>query len=527
MIGNGRNVRSRSAYSSTPASSDAARKKRIAQAISARLRARFPYKDYGAAYYQRGSPASLATFGPSGRGANAAQKANRRNSGFVGRGAYWGKEVGQYLGGMAGASLAGMVGQPELAAPAGMIGSSLGGQAGDYMSDKIMNHLSGRGAYSTNSLVNPKITGARNTSSRSDETGDVVITHSEYLKDIVPTSSDFETQYFQAINPGVSDFLPWLSQMAAFYEEYEIIQLVYTFKSMVHEGNNSAAGTVMMATQYNPTSAPFILKQNMENYDYASSCKVSDNLIHGVECDPSKKAGNATEYIRVQAVPSGQDPKTYDLGVVQLATTGVPGGLNIGELWVHYKIRLSKAKIALPGSFAPSVMLSSTLNLQWTTGTIGTGANIGALFGSALTTDAKFSEIANVFQPLGHQVEYHDRANFKFNGSNNTIFFPPWVNGGQFIVRFTFQTTAATFGAPVWTTVAGGIASGATIVPAPSTTANGYTVTTIFNPRSPTGTSSTIRLGFASGSTVTLSNGSTVTVSIIQVENDFEDVSGF
>lgn len=511
-VGYPRNVRART--TPTRSAPDAARRKKIAQAISARLRAKFPYKDYGAAHYLRGSPASLATFGQSGRLASEAQKMNRRNSGFTGRGAYWGRNVGQYLGGMGGAALAGMVGQPELAGAAGAIGSSLGGQAGDYMSDKIMQHLSGRGAYSTNALVNPSSAGRRNTSSSRDETGDVTISHSEYLQDIVPTSASFETQYFQAINPGLNSFLPWLSQMAAFYEEYEIIQLVYTFKSMVTDGNSTAGGTVIMATQYNPTSPAFILKQNMENYDYASSCKVTDNLIHGVECDPSKKAGSATEYIRVGPVPIGQDPKTYDLGVVQLATTGMTPHLNIGELWVHYKIRLSKAKIALPGSFAPTVMLTSGFQATFNVA-IPTGATTKKLLGTTVTKPTLFSALGAA---LGGQVassSFNDRANFLFDPTSNTIIFPPWINSTTFVIRFTFATTAASFGAITWSAT-GGTVNDTQSTPIDSTVANGYTLQAHFTCNSLSGTSSTVSMTTNSGIALYTQTG--VYIQVIQVE---------
>ena len=203
----------------------------------------------------------------------------------------------------------------------------------------------GSGAYhSVNQLVNPS--GPSSSLSGSfDETNDVIIRHREYIQDIIPTSSGFQTQYTAYQNPGLSASFPWLSQLAQYFEEYQFIQLLYTVESMVTEGNTNAQGTVMLCTQYNPTNAPFTSKQVMENYEHSQSFKTTQHAVHGVECDQNKKAGSVAEYIRTGPVPTGQDPKTFDLGLFQVATQGAYPNLNIGELWVTYTVRLSKAKI--------------------------------------------------------------------------------------------------------------------------------------------------------------------------------------
>ncbi len=54
-----------------------------------------------------------------------------------------------------------------------------------------------------------------------------------------------------------------------------------------------------------------------------------------------------------------KDPLFTDLGIFQIASDGVPadsGPQKLGELWVTYKIKLSRAKIfksALPGPVPP------------------------------------------------------------------------------------------------------------------------------------------------------------------------------
>lgn len=368
-----------------------------------------------------------------------------------GRGAYWGQQAGSRIGAGIGGMADAYWGTGDAFSG---LGSKIGGMAGDFSSDVFDKYISGRGAYNTNNLINPS--GAlRPMSSVGDETGDVVISHSEYVTDIVPSSSGFQTQFFQVINPGLPGFAPWLSQLAAFFEEYEMIQCVYSFKSMVTEGNNTAAGSVIMATQYNPTAGAFVVKQNMENYEHANSCKVTDNMLHGIECDPSKNSGSAKEYVRTGPVPLGQDPKTFDLAVVQLATNGATAGLNLGELWVHYTIRLSKAKVVLPGAIESTAMLSASVH--WTyPAVLNTGTTFNNPFGTiAGASDTKtFSEIPVFTGIFGG--DYYERVPDGFLITNNILSFPQWVNNGTYkITLFLNSSSATAVTAPTWNVVNG------------------------------------------------------------------------
>ena len=77
----------------------------------------------------------------------------------------------------------------------------------------------------------------------------------------------------------------------------------------------------------------------MENYDYASACKPSEHMVHGVETKNSQLITN-NYYVRVG--PSSKDKVFTDVGIFSIATEGLPiipaSGANvyvpIGELWV-------------------------------------------------------------------------------------------------------------------------------------------------------------------------------------------------
>lgn len=215
---------------------------------------------------------------------------------------------------------------------------------------KLENVMSGSGAY--NSLVT---TGGISDqvpsfSSAGDETGALTITHREYVTDVFgPTTSAFTNQSY-ALNPGLEQSFPWLSQIAANYEEYEFIQLMYTFRSTttdIGSSTNGQCGTVIMCTNYNAAAPPFGDKITMMEYDAAMSCKVTEHMIHGVECDPDKLSSASGKYIRTNPVIVGQDPKTYDHGTFQFATANTPtaySGFSLGEIWVSYTVKLRKPR---------------------------------------------------------------------------------------------------------------------------------------------------------------------------------------
>lgn len=69
-----------------PAPDDARRKR--AQAISAKFRKKYPYKEYGVAYFKRGTPENIERFGETYKTATEDQKTVRKGYGYSGRGSY-------------------------------------------------------------------------------------------------------------------------------------------------------------------------------------------------------------------------------------------------------------------------------------------------------------------------------------------------------------------------------------------------------------------------------------------------------
>lgn len=360
---------------------------RVAQTMYPQGKLYLKKKQY--AYYPRFGPGgTLERYGPSYKDADSEQKARRILHGFEGRGKYrrriyrrrkpmykrriyrrggrglygrgrfnFGKAFGAIGRGLKTAS--GFLNRHagEVAAIGSMVAPELAptiakGLAVNKAAQGMLgNGLYGRGAYQT--VHNNLFTGdAMGVIGGHNENQEVVISHTEYLQDVYgPASSKFTNQGLQ-LNPGLAENFPWLAQMAANYEEYEFIQLVFQFRSTVDpsaaSNNNGATGTIIMCTNYNPDAKDFETKEAMMQYHGAASGRVTDDMVHGVECDPSLNAGVATKYTRI--FNTTESKKDFDLGRFQFALVNIPSvfeNSQVGELWVTYTVRLQKPKLTV------------------------------------------------------------------------------------------------------------------------------------------------------------------------------------
>lgn len=221
-------------------------------------------------------------------------------------------------------------------------GAYLGAKAGAAFS-KVL----GFGAYKLkkNSLMSNGVTPGQVPFMHSARDG-VRVRHREFIQDI-SSSITFSNNTFN-INPGLSDTFPWLSALAQNFEQYRFEGLIFEFKSTSADALNStntALGTIIGSAEYNAAQPAYINKQQMENSMWAQSGKPSCDLIVPIECDPSQNA-MMNQYVRVGAVPSGQDIRMYDIGNVQFATVGSQAAAVIGELWVSYDIVLLKPQMS-------------------------------------------------------------------------------------------------------------------------------------------------------------------------------------
>lgn len=257
----------------------------------------------------------------------------------------WGR-IGSTTGAMIGSAMGSPYGL-------GKAGSAIGKKIGSYA--HYIGKIFGSGDYVTssgqvkhNTLVNdsqiPSFGGTKS---------EIRVRHREFLGDVISSSTigAFSLQSYP-INPGLNRSFPWLSSVCgASFQQYRLNGMVFEYRSMSADALNStntALGSVVMATDYDSADASFTNKQQMENTEFGVSCKPSSCMIHGIECARSQTSVNEL-YIRAFAVPTGKDPRLYDMGNFQIATVGCQAAsVNLGELWVSYDVSLIKSIEQVP-----------------------------------------------------------------------------------------------------------------------------------------------------------------------------------
>lgn len=187
-------------------------------------------------------------------------------------------------------------------------------------------------------------------------TDGIILRNREYVRDLYCPALNNAFQIVDSVplNPGLLNSFPWLSQVAANYEEYEFLQLAVTFKSTINPSiaTNGQVGQVCIATNYNPDQDAFGSKEEMISYSGGMSSKTSNSMIHGVECDPAKNSGTAGKYVRPGFVEGTK--KDYDLGNTFVAVLNAPDdylGQCLGEIWISYTVQLRKPRITVSDNY--------------------------------------------------------------------------------------------------------------------------------------------------------------------------------
>jgi len=276
---------------------------------------------------------------------------------------------------------------------------------------------------------------------------DVIVKHREYLGDIYTADNDATPGNFSIqgypLNPGISTTFPWLSTIAQNFEQYELAGVLFEFKSTSADALNStntALGTVIMATQYDSVKLPFQNKLQMENHEFASSCKQSCSMLHAIECLPTQNTLN-TLYTRIGAVPSGADPRMYDFGTFYIATVGSQAfGVNIGELWVTYDVILKKPELADASG------TSSLLSFHYQ----NTGTTVNDVNPFGYLPSQGGTPTVNNYDTLSVLLTNTGGPN-----GDGAILFPPTVPNGVYAVTYQWDSgaTGGTCQLPTWSSM--------------------------------------------------------------------------
>lgn len=205
-----------------------------------------------------------------------------------------------------------------------------------------------------------------------DGTGEVcMITREEYIGDLLTpvgsTPTPFNITNFN-INPTNPELFPWLSAVAENFEEYEFRGLIFTMKTMASDVSTTLSlGTMFGATQYDINDPPFQNKQELLNYQYANSRKVSKSIMLPIECKPSNNVLTHLFCAPGNTVPTGADAKFYNMGVLSLGSLGCPSSNTpIAEIWVSYDVALYKPKLTNGGDLQTEILGAFYNSVTWT-----------------------------------------------------------------------------------------------------------------------------------------------------------------
>jgi len=265
------------------------------------------------------------------------------------------------LGGLGGTALGGLMGNPMAG---GAVGTSLGA---------VLSKWLGSGDYTVaqNSIVKQSLKGSSSIPAMHSESQSVVIRHKEFLTE-VRGSMAFNVQHTFSINPGNGLTFPWLSAIAANFQEYKIRGMVYHYipsSGAAVSSTNAALGTVMLQTTYRANDTAPTYKAELLNEYWAAESVPSDSFCHPIECDPKENPFNV-QYIRTGNVPAGDSTLMYDLGKTYVATSGQQvDNTVLGDLWITYEIELKK----------PLIISNVTGNIEFSSMTFTsppTGTNI-------------------------------------------------------------------------------------------------------------------------------------------------------
>jgi len=248
-----------------------------------------------------------------------------------GKGGYWSDLAKSATRGMA-AKAGSMLGNQIAPGIGGAVGSAAG---------SLFSSLTGWGDY----VVKENSITAPDTIVPSFGEDSVRIRKREYIGDIDATIL-FANNTFP-INPGLSSVFPWLSDIAACFQQYRfnglVFQLVTTSSTAIASSTNLGLGQMCMATNYDASDGPFQDLPTMLASTFANSGVPSENLMHAIECAPTDQA-QILYYIRNGGLSSNEDIKTYDLGLLQIATQKMQSAYQgMAQLWVSYDITLVKA----------------------------------------------------------------------------------------------------------------------------------------------------------------------------------------
>lgn len=166
------------------------------------------------------------------------------------------------------------------------------------------------------------------------------LSHRELIGPVF-SSTGFSSRTYQ-VNPGLDTTFPWLSGIAANFQQYELLGAVVTFKTSIPEGISTfgSLGSLMIAPVMSVSQPAATSQQMMEQTQFCAAGMPSETMVIPLECD-RQSGGPGHLFVRTGTVPATGSLDSYDHAYIQVATINQPtAGVQIGQLYISYDIVL-------------------------------------------------------------------------------------------------------------------------------------------------------------------------------------------
>jgi hypothetical protein len=287
-------------------------------------------------------------------------------------------------------------------------------------------------------LYNRGLLGVGVTKSIARNRRDMVIEESEYVGEVTVANQPNFNNVAYAINPGNATMFPWLSTIAKQFEKYRFESLVFIYRKEVSEFTTGGqTGKVMMSVDFDASDPPPATKQQIEDtmpHADAMPCESFDFPIDPRDLLPS---GTDAKYVRTAGLPGSTDIKTYDIGNLNVATSGVTVNTAVGELHVAYRVTLMKP--VLENLAGPHANNSVSFYINSASTALTTATPINMPF-TVSTNGVILAYAAGVFTPPPGNYIVAFQVQFTFGGSGSLASAYLSKNGG--VVGSTAQNVS-------------------------------------------------------------------------------------
>jgi hypothetical protein len=227
------------------------------------------------------------------------------------------------------------------------------------------------------------------------------VRHREYVSTIAGNSATgFNVNYNININPGLPSVFPYLSVLAQGFETYHIKALKFSLRPIVPTSVN---GSNYMMVDYDSSDvAPNSKTQFMAALNATSAPVWAECCLDFI---PQAETFSR-KFVR-SGTFTNTDLKTYDAGILNIASEGNSNGNNIADLFVEYDIELINPQLN------PSVALSQSTRIVLANDS--SGAANGYFYDSA----GSYTQYGNtgIAYPVADSTAGSLRLNFQTPGN--------------------------------------------------------------------------------------------------------------